>query len=163
MRDEAFQDRYPDALAHRYGCGRLNAQGHRIRTHWKGEATVTRFTPRPEHTAIPGYVHGGLLASLTDCHGTGTTSADDYRYRNREIASEPPLRFVTASLHVDYLRPTPLGVPLDLRSRVEEIKEKEVVASATLFANGEATAKGRAVTVLMPDSMAPKAPEHGLG
>lgn len=156
----AFQDCYPDDLAHCYGCGRLNPHGHQIKTYWDGEETVTRFTPRPEHTAIPGYVYGGLLASLIDCHGTGTASAAAYRYRNREIGTEPPLRFVTAQLVVDYLRPTPLGVPLEIRGRVEEIKERKVVVSATVFASGEATARGRIVAVLMPESMAPQAQEH---
>jgi acyl-coenzyme A thioesterase PaaI-like protein len=163
MNDAAFQDHYPDDLAHCYGCGRLNAQGHRIKTYWEGEETVTHFTPRPEHTAIPGYVYGGLIASLIDCHGTGTASAAAYRFRNREIGSEPPLRFVTASLQVDYLRPTPLGVPLEIRGRVEEIKERKVVVSATVLADGEATAKGRIVAVLMPESMAPQVSGHGLG
>ena len=162
--DTAVQDSYPDDLAHCYGCGRLNTHGHQIRTYWEkrgaGDETVTRFTPRPEHTAIPGYVYGGLLASLIDCHGTGTAAAAAYRFRNREPGSEPPLRFVTAQLVVDYLKPTPLGVELEIRGRVEEIKEKKVVVSATVFANGEATAKGRIVAVLMPASMAPKVPDH---
>jgi acyl-coenzyme A thioesterase PaaI-like protein len=156
MTDIAFQDFYPDDLAHCYGCGRLNGRGHQIKTHWEGEESVTRFTPRPEHTAIPGYVYGGLLASLIDCHGTGTASAAAYRLRNREMGSEPALRFVTASLQVDYLKPTPLGVELEIRGRVEEIKEKKVVVGATVFADGEATARGRIVAVLMPESMAPR-------
>jgi acyl-coenzyme A thioesterase PaaI-like protein len=156
--EPAFQDYYPDDLAHCYGCGRLNGHGHQIKTHWNaaGDETVTRFTPRPEHTAIPGYVYGGLLASLIDCHGTGTAAAAAHRFRNREMGSEPPLRFVTASLQVDYLKPTPLGVELEIRGRVDEIKEKKVVVSAVVYANGEATAKGRIVAVLMPESMAPK-------
>ena len=72
---EAFQDRYPEDVAHCYGCGRLNPHGHHVRTRWEGEETVTRFTPEPHHMAIPGYVYGGLIASLVDCHGTGTAAA----------------------------------------------------------------------------------------
>lgn len=70
-----FQDYYPDELSHCYGCGRLNEHGLQIKSAWDGEETVAYFTPRPYHTAIPGYVYGGLLASLIDCHGTGTASA----------------------------------------------------------------------------------------
>ena len=72
---KAFQDFYPDELAHCYGCGRLNESGLHIRTLWDGEESVTRFTPRPYHTATPGFVNGGVLASLIDCHGTGTAAA----------------------------------------------------------------------------------------
>ena len=45
----AFQDYYPENVAHCYGCGKLNAHGHQIKTDWDGDETVTRFTPRPEH------------------------------------------------------------------------------------------------------------------
>jgi acyl-CoA thioesterase FadM len=72
------------------------------------------------------------------------------------MSSEPPLRYVTASLHVDYLRPTPMGVPLEVRGRVEEISGKKVVVSETLSANGEVCAKGRVVAVRMPEGMASK-------
>ena len=40
----AFQDHYPENVAHCYGCGRLNAHGHQIKTVWDGDETVTRFT-----------------------------------------------------------------------------------------------------------------------
>jgi acyl-coenzyme A thioesterase PaaI-like protein len=101
--------------------------------------------------AIPGYVYGGLIASLIDCHSTGTAAAAAYRAAGRPMGSEPPLRYVTASLHVDYLRPTPLGPELKIRSRVEEVKERKVVVTSTLYAGGEACARGKAVLVRMPD------------
>ena len=71
----AFQDYYPDDLSHCYGCGRQNEHGYRIKTFWDGEESVTRFSPEPFHCAIPGFVYGGLLASLIDCHSTGTAAA----------------------------------------------------------------------------------------
>jgi acyl-coenzyme A thioesterase PaaI-like protein len=148
---KAFQDYYPDNVAQCYGCGSQNAHGHQIKTFWDGEETVTRFTPEPWHTAIPGYVYGGLIASLIDCHGTGTAAAAMYRAEQREMGSEPPLRFVTGSLHVDFLKPTPLG-PLEIRGRIKELKPKKVVVEATVYANGVATARGEVVAVKMPES-----------
>lgn len=148
----AFQDFYPDNVAHCYGCGRLNAQGHQIRTIWDGDETVTRYTPRPEHTAIPGFVYGGLLASLIDCHCTGTAAAAMYGAENREMDSEPAFRFVTGSLHVDYLKPTPLGPELEIRGKVKEIRGRKVIVEATVYAEGVATAHGEVVAVQMPDS-----------
>ncbi|MEO8599891.1 MAG: PaaI family thioesterase, partial [bacterium] len=59
---KAFQDYYPENLAHCYGCGRLNTHGHQIKTNWDGDETVTRFTPEPYHTAVPGFTYGGLIA-----------------------------------------------------------------------------------------------------
>ena len=148
----AFQDTYPENVAHCYGCGRLNEHGHQIKTYWDGEETVTRFQPHPEHTAIPGFVYGGLIASLIDCHSTGTAAAAAYRAEQREMDSEPPLRFVTGSLHVDFLKPTPLGPVLELRGRVKELKGRKVVVESEVWVDGVMTARGEVVAVQMPDT-----------
>ena len=154
MSEKAFQDYYPDHLAHCYGCGRLNEHGLRIKSYWDGEETVCTFTPRPYHIAIPGYVYGGLIASLVDCHCTGTASAAAYRAEGREMDTEPPFRFVTAALHVNYVQPTPLGASLEIRARVTELKGRKVVMEATLSAAGQICARGEVVAVQMPDYLA---------
>jgi acyl-coenzyme A thioesterase PaaI-like protein len=155
MSQKGFQDYYPDDLSHCYGCGRLNEKGHQIKSYWDGEESVAHFTPQPYQVAIPGYVYGGLIASLIDCHGTGTASAAAYHAQGREMGSPPILRYVTASLHVDYLKPTPLGRELEIRGKVKEIKGRKVVVSATLSADGEICARGEVVAVQMPDHMVP--------
>jgi acyl-coenzyme A thioesterase PaaI-like protein len=152
MTEPAFQDYYPDNVAHCYGCGRLNEKGLQIKTRWDGDETVTRFHPRPEHTAIPGYVYGGLIASLIDCHCTGTAAGAMYRAEGRALDSEPAHRFVTASLHVDYLRPTPIDTTLEIRATVKEIKGRRVIMEARLIADGVITARGDVVAVQMPES-----------
>lgn len=149
---KAFQDYYPDELSHCYGCGRLNDHGHHIKSYWDGEETTATFTPQPYHTAIPGVVYGGLIASLIDCHSTGTAAAAAYKRAGREMDTLPALRFLTASLQVDYLRPTPLGVPLEIRGKVEEITDKKVIVSTTVSAKGEICARGKVVTVKMPEN-----------
>ena len=126
----AVQDFYPDSLSYCYGCGRLNEHGHQIKTFWDGDETVTRFQPRPEQMAIPGFVYGGLLASLIDCHGTGTAAAAMYRAEDRAMDTLPAFRFVTGSLKVAYLKPTPLGPTLEIRGRVKEIKGRKVIELA---------------------------------
>jgi acyl-coenzyme A thioesterase PaaI-like protein len=158
---EGFQDHYPDDVAHCYGCGRLNPHGHQLKTRWDGEETVTRFTPRPYHTAIPGYVYGGLIASLIDCHGTGTAAAAAARAGGQNAGDRPGEmpRFVTASLRVDYLRPTPLGPELEIRGRPTELTERKVVVEAQVLANGQVTARGIVVAVRMPEAMAARSPE----
>jgi len=155
MRDDAFQDHYPEELSHCYGCGRLNQDGLQLKSRWEGEETVAVLTPRPYHIAIPGYVYGGLIASIIDCHGTGTAAAAAYRDAGRDMGTEPPFRFVTASLKVDYLKPTPFGVPLEVRGTVREIKGRKVVVDATVSAGGEVCARGEVVAVQMPAHMMP--------
>ena len=151
MKSKAVQDYYPDELSYCYGCGRLNEHGHHLKSYWDGDETVAHFTPESYHIAIPGYVYGGLIASIIDCHGTGTAALAAYRADGREPGSLPAFRFVTASLHVDYLKPTPLRVELELRGKIIERKTKKVVTEITVLADNEICARGKVVAVLMPE------------
>jgi len=152
MSDKAFQDYYSEHHSHCYGCGRLNDKGLRIKSFWDGETSVCRFAPDPSHMAIPGYVYGGLIASLIDCHSTGTASAAAYRAEGRPMDSEPPLRFVTGSLHVDFHKPTPLGVTLEVRGVVKAVKGRKVVIETTLSADGTVCASGEVVAIQVPEN-----------
>ena len=150
---EAVQDHYPDDFSHCFGCGRLNAQGHQLKTYVDGDETVARFTPGPQHTALPGFVYGGLIASLIDCHAMATAAAAAERAAGRAVGEAPSPRFVTASLHVDYLRPTPLGPELEIRARIKERSDRKTIVDVTLSADGLVTARGEVVAVRRPDTM----------
>ncbi len=156
MSEKAIQDCYPEDMAHCYGCGRVNEHGLHIKSYWEGDESVCRFTPRPYHTALPGYVYGGLIASLIDCHGTGTAAMAAYRAEGRAMDTDPPLRFVTAALHVDYLRPTPLKGELEVRATVKELKGRKVVVESRLLVDGELCARGEVVAVRVPEDWAAK-------
>ncbi|MGY8872372.1 MAG: PaaI family thioesterase [Pseudomonadales bacterium] len=156
MSKQAFQDGYPEELSHCYGCGSNNADGHQLKSYWLDEEkgqTVAHFTPKACHTAIPGFVYGGLIASLIDCHGTGSASAAAYRAEGRAIGSAPALRFVTGALNVNFLAPTPMGVELILHGKITEIKERKVIVDITLSANDVVCVKGSVVAVKMPATM----------
>ncbi len=163
MEIKAFQDYYPDHLAHCYGCGKLNEHGYQIKTYWDGDETLTKFQPAPHHTAIPGYVYGGLLASLIDCHGTGSASAAMYRKENRPMDSEPSFRFLTGMLNVKYIKPTPIDTTLEIRGSIKEIKGKKVIVDVKVLAHGEVTAKGEVVTIQVPDRYIKDIIEKGTG
>lgn len=155
MARTSIQDYYPDDVAHCYGCGRLNPHGLHIQSRWNGRQAVASFRPLPHHIAIPGYVYGGLIASLIDCHGVGTAAAAATQAAGLEMDSNPDLRFVTAALHVDYLAPTPIDTTLELIGTVAELKPNKVTVEVTLTADGRACARGRVIAVRMPDSMLP--------
>jgi acyl-coenzyme A thioesterase PaaI-like protein len=150
------QDHYPDDFAHCYGCGRLNRSGHHIKTAWEGDEGVARFTPRSDHIALPGFVYGGLIASLVDCHGIGTAAAAVERAEGHQIGERPAPRFVTGALHVDFLQPTPLGQELELRATATEIARRKVVVEVRVFAGGVLTARGDVVAVRLPATMRPQ-------
>ena len=160
MNQKAFQDYYPDEVSHCYGCGRLNAHGLQLKSYWDGEQAVATFEPASYHCGISGFVYGGLIASLLDCHAMATATAATYRAEGREMGTDPALRFVTGSLHVRYIRPTPLGTPLEVRAHIKEIKGRKVVVSTTLSAEGQICARGDVTAVRMPEHMMPKDPQQ---
>ena len=156
MEKKAFQDYYPDHFSHCYGCGKLNVDGMQIKSFWDGDETVCIHTPRSYYTGgAPEHAYGGLIASLIDCHSMGTAAAAKYRAENRELGTEPALRFVTASLHVNYLRPTPMGGPLEIRSTIKEIKGRKIIVVSRLIAAGEVCATGEVVAVQIPEHLKP--------
>ena len=150
----AIQDFYPDDFAHCYGCGRLNPHGLKLKSRWDGDETVARFLPGPEHIAVPGFVYGGLIASLIDCHAMGTASLAAERAAGRETGAGPAPRFVTAALRVDFLAPTPLGPELEIRGHVKETGERKTNIEVSVSAAGRVTARGEVVAVPMPAIMA---------
>lgn len=154
---QAVQDDYADDYSWCYGCGRLNEEGLHLRTGWDGDNTITIYKPRPEHKAIQGFIYGGLIASLIDCHGTGSASAALHRKNGHQLGDgvEPP-RFVTASLHVDYLKPTPAGVPLKAIGRPEEVHPKKWKIHTEVYADGECVVKGEVVAAVMPKTFIEK-------
>lgn len=151
----ALQELYPEDFAHCYGCGRLNTDGLHVRSEWQNGESVARFHPRPYHIALPGFVYGGLIASLADCHAMATAAGAAMVAGGAVPGRDPTPRFVTASLHVDYLKPTPLGPELVLRARPTEVGERKVVVEMSIFAGDTETARARVIAVRAPSTMRP--------
>jgi acyl-coenzyme A thioesterase PaaI-like protein len=149
----AIQDLYPEDFAHCFGCGRNNSEGHQLKSFVEGDEVVAHFTPSPHYIAVPGFVYGGLLASLVDCHAMATAAAAAELAAGRKIGEGPVARYVTAALHLEYSKPTPLGCELEIRGHVTERSEKKAVVEMTVSAFGVVTVQAKAVAVRIPKSM----------
>lgn len=157
--EKAVQDFYPDDFALCYGCGRLNEAGHHFRTGWLEESrkTVTYYKPKDVHTAVPGFVYGGMLASFVDCHSTGSAALALHKKNGYTLGDGNPVpRFVTGSLHVDYLKPTPQDVVLKAVGTVEEIHPRKWKVTTEVYAGNTVVVKGEVIAVVMPDSFLQK-------
>ncbi len=144
----SFQDNYPDDYAHCYGCGRLNEHGLKIKSYWDGDESVCHILPRDYYTGgMKDILYGGLIASLIDCHGAGTAAAAKAREEGIQMKPGAMPRFVTASLKVDYTAPTPVGVELELRGSVKEIKGRKVTIGVTLSAEEKVRATGELIMI----------------
>jgi acyl-coenzyme A thioesterase PaaI-like protein len=155
MINKYFQENYSEDFSHCYGCGTQNEHGHQIKSYWEGDTSICRYKPEPHHTAIPGFVYGGLIASLIDCHSTGTGAAALYEEQVKEKPDRPYPRCVTASLNVDYIKPTPIDCELILKGRVFHLEGRKVIISVDLFAKDQLCARGEATVVQVPEGWKP--------
>ncbi|MBU3588399.1 PaaI family thioesterase [Polynucleobacter sp. 31A-FELB] len=134
---EAFQDKYADEYSHCYGCGKNNLAGHKLKSYWNGVDTIAKFTIERKYSGgVPDHVYGGMIASLFDCHGTASASAFSNRLRKEAVGeSQGLIRFVTGSLAVRFLRPTPIGIELTVNGSLKSVVGRKVEVSMTLYAN----------------------------
>jgi acyl-coenzyme A thioesterase PaaI-like protein len=146
---KAIQDSIPHN--HCWGCGTLNPRGLHIESHPEGDGAVCRFQPSPDHMAGPTHVvNGGIIAAVVDCHSICTAIAASYRDAGRELGSEPLLWSVTASLRIEYLAPTPITAPMELRARVRETKGRRRIVECTVRSGGRDCARAEVVAVEVP-------------
>jgi acyl-coenzyme A thioesterase PaaI-like protein len=148
----AFQDRIRDNYC--WGCGADNPVGLQLKSDWddgEEDVAIASWTPRPDFAAGPRHlVNGGIIATILDCHAVCTAMADAYRREGREIGSDPDLWFATASMRVDYLRPTPIDAPLQLRATVVGRDERRTVVDCVLGAAGKERARAAVEAVRVP-------------
>jgi len=141
--EKSLQEEYaPNSIC--FGCGPANTKGLRIRSLSHGEDVLAEFKPEKHHEAFPGMINGGIIGTLLDCHCNWTAAN---AVRKAQGASEMPCT-VTAEYSIKLKRPTPSGVPLQLRAKaVELIDNNKVWVEGELSANGKVTATCRGLFV----------------
>ena len=138
---------------HCYGCGTENPHGMQIKSYWRGDECVCRYTPRPEQCAGPlQYVYGGTIASLIDCHSNCTAMSNYYRLEGREIGSDPEIWCVTGRLTVNYVAPTPIDTEIVVRAVLADVSERKTVVKSRVYSGDTVTAEGEMIAVRVADS-----------
>jgi acyl-coenzyme A thioesterase PaaI-like protein len=139
----SLQSRF--ALAGRcFGCGPANELGLRIQSFEADDGTVVAdWQARPEHEAFDGFINGGILGTLIDCHSNWTAIAALLARNGGDVAPST----VTAEYSVRFRRPTPSDRPLRLIGRAIEIAQDRVMVETAVEVDGAKTATGRATFV----------------
>lgn len=146
MSEKAFQDYWEKNKC--WGCGSGNEHGLHLKSRWEGDESLSVFLPSINHKAGPDeYLNGGIIATIIDCHSICTAIADAYREEGRELNSEPFIWYVTASMKVDYHKPTPISGPVTLRARVEKREGKKSFVTCGLFSGKDKCAHGEVLAV----------------
>ena len=143
----ALQDRLQ---VHCFGCGALNAHGLHIKSRWEGDEFVCVWQPSPEHIGYPGYVYGGTIASVVDCHAIWAALSAHCREAGHDLSSgPPPFGVVTGSLRVNYLKPALVTQPLELRARIVLHAERKSVVACSVRQGAVECATAEVITVLV--------------
>ena len=101
---------------------------------------------RPQH-----FLNGGIIATLLDCHGVCTAIANAYQREQRGVGTEPEIWYATASLAVEYLRPTPIDAAVHLNAQVVANEDRMTSVECILVAAGKERAKASVRAVRVPD------------
>lgn len=143
---DALQDIIaPDGVC--FGCGPQNPKGLKIKSYWEGEYVIMHYTPDDSHVGWPSLVYGGLISCLIDCHSNWTAIAHHYRLEHRAPGTLPRIECVTGSLGIKYIKPTPMGVPLFLKAKIEGDIGRKTRVICEVYANDILTVIGDSVFV----------------
>jgi acyl-CoA thioesterase FadM len=146
----AIQDQIPDN--HCYGCGPSNTDGLRLKSFW-GDDNIVRasFVPAAYHCAGPlGYVNGGVLATIVDCHCVCTALAKAYQMAGRELGTGDKIWFATGKLEISYLAPALIDQPLEIQAQVREAKEKKIIVDCQVYSAGTKCCNSEVIAVRVP-------------
>ncbi|OLF54505.1 PaaI family thioesterase [Pseudomonas chlororaphis] len=137
----------PDGVC--YGCGGSNPHGLHIKSHWHADGVhvMAEHLPDAKYCGWPELVYGGLIAMLVDCHSNWTAMAYHYRAEQRSLDSLPRINCVTGNLGIKFIKPTPMGVPLTLRARVEGDVGRKSRVICEVYAGDVLTAVGDSLFV----------------
>jgi acyl-coenzyme A thioesterase PaaI-like protein len=148
MADErALQDYFQGTC---FGCGAANEHGLQIKSFLRNGIAICDWTPEPYHNAGGGFMHGGVIASVLDCHMAAAGMFRILKDDGLELTETyPSFNCLTANLNVDYLAPTPMG-PVRLESWVTKIDGKKVFISGTISGGDTITAKSTGLFIKVP-------------
>ncbi len=109
---EQLPPHYPTCL----GCGPDAPAGFHLQARRDGDDVVAQHVFAPQHSGAPGIAHGGAVATVVD----------DVLGHLLWIARVPA---VTRRLEVDYRAPVLVGVPYDVRGRLDRRDGRKIWVS----------------------------------
>lgn len=156
MKQAAFQDESYSRGNCCWVCGNDNPHGLYIKSYWDGEESVCTWKAEKHQSAgWPHVLNGGIISGLIDCHCVLTAFAAYYKDRSAEERNNPSHWFATGSLKVDFLKPTPLDQPVNLRARIKDMQERKVLLTCSLYSGSEECARGEVLAVRVPAGKGP--------
>jgi uncharacterized protein (TIGR00369 family) len=119
-----------------FGCGQANSHGLRLEFLLAPDRSVVSLcTVSNDYEGPPGYLHGGIIATLLDEAMSKAVRAHGF------VA-------MTRQMEVEYLRPVPSGTALRLEGSVARSEgRKHWTVAKILNAEGSALAQGKGLFI----------------
>lgn len=137
----AIQDRlFPELTC--FGCGPRNERGLQLKSYETDAGVVATFRPWPEHDNGLGYLNGGIISTVLDCHSAAAAIAEADR---NGWTDGKGLSYVTAGLDVRFRRPAPLRETLALRAAIVSASDAEIVVDVAIDFDGTPRATATAL------------------
>lgn len=132
---DAIQDQlFPNMRC--FGCGPSNPKGLRLKSYLAENGVVATFMPWPEHDNGVGFLNGGIITTVLDCHSAAAVTHEAFE-RGWLPLPGASLPYVTAGLDVRFLRPSPLHEPVELRAVLSTVSEPEMTCEVELVFDGK--------------------------
>ncbi len=130
--DEALTPLAHSANNRCFGCGEANPAGLRLKFFQAADGAVVCTPAIPEtFVGYPGFLHGGILATLLD-----EAMSKSVRALGRTA--------MTARIEIDYRRPAPSGTPLRVEGRVVRSEGRKHWTEAVITdAEGQTLVQGK--------------------
>ncbi|HEV2709540.1 MAG TPA: PaaI family thioesterase [Edaphobacter sp.] len=140
-----------DELAsHCFGCGPANPQGLHLdftidARNPEAPTATARIQLTQMHEGPPGYIHGGIVATLLD---------EAMSKLNRPLN----VLAMTRHMEIDYLRPAPLHQPLVLISRHLRREGRKLFHDAEIqYPDGSVLARGKGLFIIIDKKLLDRA------
>ena len=123
-----------------FGCGLANPAGLQMEFLVAEDGSVVCLAAVPDRfNGHPGYLHGGIIATLLDESMSKSVRAQG-------------LTAMTRQLEVDYLRPVPSGEPIRMEGRLVRSDGRKHWAEARILnARGTPLAEGKGLFIEIRD------------
>ena len=122
-----------------FGCGSDNPTGLQLEFFSAADGAVVTSPVVPDaFDGHPGYLHGGIIATLLD----------EAMSKSVRVLGKPAM---TRKMEVEYLRPVPSGVALRIEARVVRYEARKHWSEANIFdAQGHTLAKANGLFIEIP-------------
>ena len=148
----AWQDRIRQDHPGRrcYGCGADNPKGLHLKSHVQGDELVAHWRAQEHHLSYPGFLNGGVAATLMDCHAVCAAFVAELKELGLD-PGEAPQRLPagwTKAMSLEFIKPVPLSEEISLRAKVVGKGDKSRQVQCSLYVDGQECVTGD-LTIIM--------------